>query len=310
MTRQAKAERATGGGNGGETATQTLHRLTSYEPGREWDEPVDDPRVLQDLEVNDLARFPWFYKRYVQSLPRLPLPREPAAHDGPGRRRARGHRGASPAPSSTCRISPGCCTCRPGWCARWSGRTRRGCSAPPGPRAAVSPSSCTSPCPTAWRLPAGVHWYDPHDHALVQVGPPPRGARPPSSSPASRGAPGGATASAATGTSIGTPAPCSPSCSRWPTPRGSPRGCTAASPTRRSPRSSARTGCTSGPWPSSRSATARRRSTRPVRPLSGDVDAAPVEFPLVTSRAAGGGTRHARAAVGSRRAGRRARRSS
>ena len=24
-----------------ETATQTLHRLTSYEPGREWDEPLD-----------------------------------------------------------------------------------------------------------------------------------------------------------------------------------------------------------------------------------------------------------------------------
>lgn len=41
-----------------ETATQTLHRLTSYEPGREWDEPVDDPRVVQDLEMNDLARFP------------------------------------------------------------------------------------------------------------------------------------------------------------------------------------------------------------------------------------------------------------
>jgi hypothetical protein len=27
-------------------------------------------------------------------------------------------------------------------------------------------------------LPAGVHWYDPKDHALVQVGPPPRGAAP------------------------------------------------------------------------------------------------------------------------------------
>ena len=52
-----------------ETATQTLHRLTSYEPGREWDEPVDDPRIVQDLEVNDLARFPWFFKRYAAPLP-------------------------------------------------------------------------------------------------------------------------------------------------------------------------------------------------------------------------------------------------
>ena len=38
-----------------ETATQALHRLTSYEPGREWTVPVDDPRVVQDLEVNDPA---------------------------------------------------------------------------------------------------------------------------------------------------------------------------------------------------------------------------------------------------------------
>src|SRR6266498_808058 len=61
---------------GVETATQALHRLTSYEPGREWTEPVDDPRLLQDLEVNDLARFPWFFKRYEQSLPRVALPRD------------------------------------------------------------------------------------------------------------------------------------------------------------------------------------------------------------------------------------------
>ena len=59
-----------------ETATQALHRLTSYEPGREWDEPIDDPRVLQDLETNDLERLPWFYKRYDPSLPQVPLPRE------------------------------------------------------------------------------------------------------------------------------------------------------------------------------------------------------------------------------------------
>jgi len=58
-----------------ETATQALHRLTSYEPGREWTQPVDDPRVLQDLEVNDLARFPWFIKRYLRPLPRVALPR-------------------------------------------------------------------------------------------------------------------------------------------------------------------------------------------------------------------------------------------
>ena len=66
-----------------ETATQTLHRLTSYEPGREWTDPIDDPRVLQDLEVNDIDRLPWFYKRYQASLPRLPLPRELPATTAP-----------------------------------------------------------------------------------------------------------------------------------------------------------------------------------------------------------------------------------
>jgi hypothetical protein len=67
-----------------ETATQTLHRLTSYtwswyEPSRDepdlvWTLPVDDPRVLRSLEVNDLDRLPWFYKRYGEELARVPLP--------------------------------------------------------------------------------------------------------------------------------------------------------------------------------------------------------------------------------------------
>ena len=58
-----------------ETATQALHRLTSYEPGRDWDEPLDDPRLLQDLVTNEIEQLPWFYKRYAQTLPRLELPR-------------------------------------------------------------------------------------------------------------------------------------------------------------------------------------------------------------------------------------------
>jgi hypothetical protein len=58
-----------------ETATQALHRLTSYTTGREWTEPIEDPRVVQDFEVNDIGKLPWFYKRYRQSLPRMLLPR-------------------------------------------------------------------------------------------------------------------------------------------------------------------------------------------------------------------------------------------
>ena len=59
-----------------ETATQLLHRLTSDQPGKEWTEANPDPRVVQGLEVNDLSRFPWFYKRYPDGLPRVDLPRD------------------------------------------------------------------------------------------------------------------------------------------------------------------------------------------------------------------------------------------
>src|SRR5439155_6342334 len=34
------------------------------------------------------------------------------------------------------------------------------------------------PVPHGMRVPGGVHWYDPHEHALVRIGPPPRGSVP------------------------------------------------------------------------------------------------------------------------------------
>src|SRR6266536_1110196 len=142
---------------GVETATQALHRLTSYEPGREWTEPVDDPRVLQDLEVNDLARFPWFFKRYAQSLPCVALPRTLPPTTTPAVAVLAGTADVAhtaldlPHLSRLLHLSAG---------------VVRTAARPYGTwmfRAAVS---------------AGVHWYDPHDHALVQVGPPPRGGAP------------------------------------------------------------------------------------------------------------------------------------
>ena len=47
-----------------------------YEESTVWNRPVDDPRVVRDLVVNDIDRLPWFYKRYSDSLPRLKLPTE------------------------------------------------------------------------------------------------------------------------------------------------------------------------------------------------------------------------------------------
>ena len=58
-----------------ETATQKLHRITSYTPGGEWDEPPNEPEAVQDLKTNDLSRFPWFTKRYEERIARVALPR-------------------------------------------------------------------------------------------------------------------------------------------------------------------------------------------------------------------------------------------
>jgi SagB-type dehydrogenase family enzyme len=160
-----------------ETATQTLHRLTAYEPGREWDEPVDDPRVLQDLEVNDLARLPWFYKRYEQELPRVPLPRSLPPTTAPAVAVLAGTADVAhteldlPHLSRLLHLSAGVVrtTVRP--YATWLFRAA-------GSAGGRFPLELYVAVPDGMGLPAGVHWYDPHDHALVQVGPAPRGGAP------------------------------------------------------------------------------------------------------------------------------------
>jgi hypothetical protein len=160
-----------------ETATQTLHRLTCYEPGREWDEPVDDPRVLQDLEVNDIARLPWFYKRYEAAVPRLELPRELPPTTAPAVAVLAGTAEVAPAELDLAQLarllhlSAGVVrtTVRPygTWLFRAAGSA--------GGR---FPLELYVAVPDGSALPAGVHWYDPRHHALLEVGPPPRGDAP------------------------------------------------------------------------------------------------------------------------------------
>lgn len=160
-----------------ETATQLLHRLTCYEPGRDWDDPIDDPRVLQDLEVNDLDRLPWFYKRYEEPLPRTPLPRD-----------------LPPTTASAVAVLAGTAEIAPrdldlphlSRLLYLSAGIVRTSERPYGTypfRAAGSaggrfPLELYVTAPEGCSLPAGVHWYDPPEHALVQVGPPPRGNAP------------------------------------------------------------------------------------------------------------------------------------
>jgi hypothetical protein len=160
-----------------ETATQSLHRLTSYEPGREWDEPIDDPRVLQDLEVNDLERLPWFYKRYAQPLPRVPLPRTLPHTDAPAVAVLAGTARISPAMldlgqlSRLLHLSAGVTRTMERPSATWLFRAA-------GSAGGRFPLELYIATPEGTGLPAGVHWYDPVDHALVRVGPPPRGDAP------------------------------------------------------------------------------------------------------------------------------------
>ena len=160
-----------------ELATHKLHRLTSYEPSREWTDPVDDPAIVRDLEVNDVDRLPWFYKRYADDLPRFELPRDLPATTAP----------AVAVLGGTATVEPAELTV--GHLARilfLSAGVVRTAERPYGThlfRAAGSaggrfPLELYVAVPEGTALPAGVHWYDPAGHALVRVGPAPGGQHP------------------------------------------------------------------------------------------------------------------------------------
>ena len=160
-----------------ETATQALHRLTSYEPGRGWDEPVDDPRVLQDLETNDLERLPWFFKRYEEDLPHVELPRELPTTQAPAVGVLAGTADVEPGPldlpqlSRLLHLAAGVVRTTERPYGTWLYRAA-------GSAGSRSPFEVYVAVPEGAALPAGVHWYHPQAHALVQIGPPPEGGAP------------------------------------------------------------------------------------------------------------------------------------
>jgi hypothetical protein len=161
-----------------ETAAQALHRLTSYEPGREWDQPpVDDPRVVHDLEVNDLDRLPWFYKRYAQDLPCVPLPRELPSTTATAVAVLAGTADVADSEldlgqlSRLLHLSAGIVRTTQRPYGTWLFRAA-------GSAGGRFPLELYVAVPDGTSLPAGVHWYHPHEHALLQIGPPPRGEAP------------------------------------------------------------------------------------------------------------------------------------
>src|SRR5207248_6705459 len=139
----------------------------------------------QDLEANDMSRLPWFVKRYPEPLPRTPLPRELPATTEPAVAVLAGTAEVKTAPLDLANLS------RLLYLSAGVVRTMdRDYGIHPF-RAAGSaggrfPLELYAAVPPGGTLPAGVHWYDPLEHALVQVGPPPRGG-PASGGPSSGG---------------------------------------------------------------------------------------------------------------------------
>lgn len=162
-----------------ETATQTLHRLTSYENYDEetvWDPPVMDPRVNTDFQPNDMDRLPWFHKRYAEAHPTVALPRDLPSTASPAITVLGGTADVAPLHpadldlaqlSRILHLSAGVVRTSP---RRYGDHPFRAAGSAGG----RFPLEVYVAVPEGCSLPAGVHWYHPRDHALVQVGPAPR----------------------------------------------------------------------------------------------------------------------------------------
>jgi hypothetical protein len=158
----------------GDTA-RLYHRLTSYEPDREWDEPVDDPRVLTDFEPNVRATFPAHSKTYPPGLPAVELPRRWPETGGSATAVLAGRHTAPPATPTLealarlLHLSAGVVRLAE----RRDGRRYRFRAA--GSAGGQFPFELYVAARDVPGLSDGVHWFDPLNHTLVRVGPPPEG---------------------------------------------------------------------------------------------------------------------------------------
>jgi hypothetical protein len=155
-----------------ETATQRLHRVTAYAAGGDWEGPPDDPLAVTGFTGTDYETLPWFYKRYATSLPRIELPRElpptstPAIGVLAGADVARGTLDLAQL-GRILYLGGGIVRTTP---RSWGTFYFRAAGSAGG----RFPIELYVAVPEGTALPAGVHWYQPEEHALLTIGPPPQ----------------------------------------------------------------------------------------------------------------------------------------
>ncbi len=156
-----------------DTGAGLLHRLTSYVPDREWDVPVDDPRVRHDLVPNDLDTLPPPMKEYPDDLPVVPLPRDLPDPGVPATAVLAGQ-AAPRQPLDAAQL--GRILFLGAGIVRTAQRPRRTVLfRASGSAGARFPLEVYASTRGVDGVADGVHWYDAARHALVRIGPPATG---------------------------------------------------------------------------------------------------------------------------------------
>ncbi len=146
-----------------------LHRLTRYDPSREWDVPADDPRLRHDLVPNDPSTLPPPVKDYPGTLPVTVLPRPLPAVDVSA---ASVLAGVSGPPRGVDAAQLGRLLFLAGGVVRTLQRNgQRMLFRAAGSAGARYPLELYASTRDVAGVEDGVHWYDPVEHRLVHVGP-------------------------------------------------------------------------------------------------------------------------------------------
>ena len=146
-----------------------LHRLTSYRPDRDWDVPVDDPRIRNDFAPNDWDSHPPQVKTYSSDLPVIALPRDLPPSD-PSATSVLAGVEAVPMPLNAAELGR-VLFLGAGVVRTSERRGRQFLFRAAGSAGGRFPLEVYVSTRGVDGVLDGVHWYDPVEHALVQVGP-------------------------------------------------------------------------------------------------------------------------------------------